>query len=199
MKLFFWKKQKTENEVIESDVALNLQSVTAENFKRMVKYGKSSDAIGIYKSKVFIELPYGTIKKDLPALQKKDDPLETVKLILECQYDNVDLSYVEGNDILRFLLWIKQQQEFIISIEKKHLYSEPEAEMLVAGIERLNEFGEMVTIDSLANGNILEHERIESLPYYQVYQKLKLDKIHREIQKAYNKIKEEQARLKSKG
>lgn len=199
MSLFFWKKILPENKVPESEpVSLNIETVSLADFKRMIKYGKPSDTIGKYKSKAFIHLPYGVIKKDLPVLQKRDNQLETVKLILECQFENVDLSNVSGNDILSFLIWIKQQQEFIINLEKNHLHSDPEDEMKAAGIYRLNEFGGKFTISQLAQKYSTIPKEIEKWPYYEVYEDLKMDKVHTEIQKAYNKIMEEKLRIKNK-
>lgn len=188
MKLLFWKKKKTVKEPVKTESKIDFTTVSMKDFQRMVKYGKPTDTLGPYKSKAFIELPYGVVKKDLPLLQKKDLIQDSIELVLKCQFDNVDLSEVPANDFLRFILWIHEQQEFIYTIEKNNLSSEPEAELVAAGINRLDEFGSYTTIDSLASGDVLKHEEIERLPYYVVYQKLKLDKIQREIEKKYAEI-----------
>lgn len=188
MNLLFWKKKKTTEVPIQENSKIDFSTVSLKDFQRMVKYGKPSDTIGPYKSKAFIELPYGVVKKDLPILQKQDLIQDSIELILNCQFDNVDLSNVTGNEFLQFLLWIKDQQEFINNIEKNNLSSIPKAELMAAGIQRLDEFGSYVTIDSLASGDILKHEQIEKLPYYKVYEKLKLDKIQREIEEVYAEI-----------
>lgn len=181
-------KPKESKEIPLENSKIDFSTVSLKDFQRMVKYGKSSDTIGPYKSKAFIELPYGVVKKDLPILQKQDLIQDSIELILNCQFDNVDLSEVPANDFLRFILWIHEQQEFIYTIEKNNLSSELEPELAAAGINRLDEFGSYTTIDSLASGDILKHEEIEKLPYYVVYQKLKLDKIQREIEKKYVEI-----------
>lgn len=188
MNLLFWKKKKQEEPKIKQESKVDFTTVSAKDFQRMIKYGKPSDTIGPYKSKAFIELPYGVVKKDLPILQKQDLVQESIELILNCQFENVNFSLVSGNEIICFLLWIKEQQEFINMIEQNNLSSEPDAELAAAGIHSLDEFGSFVTIDSLSNGDILKHSEIEKLPYYKVYEKLKLDKIQREIEKAYNEI-----------
>lgn len=191
MNLFFWKKKRIVIEpVVDNPEGINLSSVSMKDFQRMLKFGKSSDTIGKYKSKAFIELPYGIIKKQLPILQNKDLLLEQVMLILECQFDNVRLSNVGGNDILRFLMWIKEQQQFIHEREIQFLSSEPEPEMIAAGIEQLNKHGEIMTIDSLAQRDILRHKLIEQLPYHEVFKKLLIDKDVREFEKRYAKVLE---------
>jgi|GEM_PF-2963863 len=188
MELLFWKKKKPIEKFETDPSKIDFSTVSLKDFERMVKYGKSSDTIGKYKSKAFIELPFGMVKKDLPLLQKQELLQESAYLILECQFGKVDLSGVSGNEFLQFLLWIREQQSFLSMIEKNNLSSPPEPELMAAGIDRLDEFGSYVTIDSLAKGNILEHERIEKLPYFKVYEKLKLDKIQRDIEKAYLEI-----------
>lgn len=188
MNLSFWKKKRTTEAPIEENSKIDFSTVSLKDFQRMVKYGKPSDTIGPYKSKAFIELPYGVVKKDLPLLQKQDLIQDCIELILNCQFDNVDIFKVSGNEFLQFILWINEQQEFINTIEKNNLSSIPKAELMAAGIQRLDEFGSYVTIDTLASGDILKHEKIEKLPYYKVYEKLKLDKIQREIEEAYIEI-----------
>lgn len=187
MKLF-WKKKKPIVIPVDDQSKIDFSTVTQKDFERMIKYGKPSDTIGPYKSKAFIELPYGVVKKDLPLLQKQGRDQEAIELLLECQFEKVDISQVSGNEYLCFLLWVKEQREFINNIEMNNLSSIPKPELMAAGIERLDEFGSYVTIDSLSSGNILNHSKIEKLPYYKVYEKLKLDKIQREIEEAYAEI-----------
>src|SRR5690606_30694403 len=162
-----------------------------------LKYGKSSSKIAGFESKPFIELPYGLIKIDLPALQKSDpEPEAIVNLIISSQFPDFDIEAATGNEIVSFSLWIQEQQEFIYSIEEKYRSSEPEPERMAAGIHQLNEFGDMVTVDALAKGNILKYDEIKALPYCRVYEKLKLDKVNRDIEKRYQKIMEEKAKRK---
>lgn len=163
-------------------------NISEEDFKRMMKFGKPSNQIGGFTSKPFIELPFGLIKKDLPALQKKGDIIAVVNLVMKFQYANFDAENQTGNEIMSFLLWIKEQQEFINHIEQTNLHREPKAEMLAAGIHRLDEFGVYATIDNLAGGDLLKHSDIERMPYYKIYEKLKLNKVQQDIEEAYQKI-----------
>lgn len=163
-------------------------NISESDFKRMLKFGNPSNKIGIFESTPFIELPFGLIKKDLPALQKKGDIIAVVNLVMQFQYTNFDAENESGNDIISFLLWIRDQQEFINHIEQTNLHREPKAEMLAAGIHRLDEFGVYATIDNLAGGDLLKHSEIESMPYFKIYEKLKLNKVQQEIEESYQKI-----------
>lgn len=190
MNLFFWKKKQVEKETIREPLSLDLSGLTSEDIDKIFKYGKSSDSIGPYKSKSFIELPYGVVKKDLPMYQREGLVFESVELILGCQYKNLDLSFASRNEIFQFIIWIKEQIAFINDREERYLQSEPDPEMIAAGIDRLNVHGEILTIDSLAKGDILNHKKIEKLPYHQVFKKLLIDKDIRSFEKRYAKVLE---------
>lgn len=165
-----------------------IEGLSAEEFNQILKYGKTSNVIGQYESKKFIELPYGIVKRELPILQKGSKFQEMILAVLNCQFENVNIDNVSGNDLMAFLLWIKQQLEFIYSIELKYLSTDPDLKMMAAGLHKLNELGELPIIDQLAKGDILKYDLIEALPYFKVYEKLKLDKINSEISKAYEEI-----------
>ena len=59
----------------------SLNGLTQDKFDLIMKYGKASDQLGKYKSKPLIELPYGIVRKDLPALQQRN-----MLLIASCSY-----------------------------------------------------------------------------------------------------------------
>lgn len=177
---------------------INLNSLTEKDLERLLKFGKGSNKLGNHTSKPFTELPYGVVRKDLPTLQKKGLHLDYILLILECQFDEVDISDVTANEMMAFLLWIREQQNKIYNIEKAYLSSEPDAEQIAAGINKLDEFGALSTIHSLAQGDILRHPQIEALPYFKVYEVLKLEKTNRDIKRAHEEIIRAQAKNKTK-
>ncbi|RMZ60057.1 hypothetical protein D1632_10740 [Chryseobacterium nematophagum] len=189
---FFRKKKVKYNTVTEKETtSFSLESVTALELQRMIIYGKPCDSIGPYRSKPFVELPYGIVKKYLPRYQEKGFIYETVELILGCQYDAVDLSHASGNEILQFLIWIKNQQEFIYQRELHSLHSEPEPEMIAAGIHKLNSHGGTLTIDMLAERKLWRHKTIENTPYHKVFEKLFMDKDVNDFYKRVAKIREQ--------
>lgn len=167
------------------DPHLGFKGLSMEDLELIKKYGKAKNSLGGYVSKPFIELPYGIVRKNLPTLQKKEMHMDYILLILEAQYPKVNLAGVTANEIMAFMLWIKEQQEKIYKIEETYLSSEPDPIAIVAGIHRLNEFGALSTIHQLAGSDPLKHAAIEALPYYKIYEILKLEKINKEISKAF--------------
>lgn len=153
----------------------------------IIKFGKPSNELCGKASAEFFYLPYGFIKIDLPALLEEDQ-IQAAMHVMKMQFPDDDFGTASGNEISAFLLWIAAEYEKIAVIEQQYLSSEPEMEMIAAGIMKLNEFGAYATVDQLAGGDILKHAEIKAMPYYEVYQKLKLDKVNREIEKAYQKI-----------
>lgn len=167
------------------------KGVTNIDLDFILKYAKSKNTIGKYEALPFIHLPYGIVKKDLPELLKQGDILKVVDLVMRVNNAGFNAEDYQENEIIPFILYIKEQMEFIQKIELENLQSDPDPEMIASGINRLNEFGELVTIDNLAKGDILRYKAIEALPYFEVYQKLKLDKMQREIERNYQKIMED--------
>lgn len=192
-------KSKIVSALPESDEIddFNLNGLTAEKFDLIMKYGKASNRLGKYTSKPLIELPYGVVRKDLPALQQRDRLFDSIMLLLQCQYDKVNLKGVTANDLMSFLLWIKKQQEHIFAIEQTYLSSEPDPEMIASGVHKLNEFGVLSTIHHLSGRDILKHEAIEALPYYKVYEVMKLEKTEKDINETYRKIIETKSKNKN--
>lgn len=179
----------TKKEVESSENnKIDFSGITANDVDMMMKYGKGSNKLGKWESKPFVELSYGLVKKDLPALMKQNDLEGTINAVMSSQFKDFKISKCQTTEVIGFILWIKEQMNFIDTIEAKFLYREPKPEMLAAGVHRLQEFGVLSTIDALAKGNILNYEKIEALPYYKVYEKLKLDTIHSDIEEKYNEI-----------
>ena len=180
----------------DPETGFSLNGLTQEKFELIMKYGKASNQLGKYTSKDFVELPYGIVRKELPTLQKKDLLYDSILLILGCQYDKVNLRGVTANEMMSFLLWIKKQQERIYKIEEHYLSSDPEPEMISAGVHKLNEMGVLSTIHHLAGKDPLKHAAIEAMPYYKIYEILKLEKIEKDINKAYQAIMEAKHKTK---
>lgn len=167
-----------------------------EDLDLILKFGKVKNYIGEYRSKDFIELSYGLVKIEIPALLSAGKLNECTDLILKNQYPKFEIKNHLQNDILSFVLWIREQLEFIFNLENAYLHSEPKPDLLASGINRLDEFGAMVVIDNLAGGDILKYEKIKALPYFEIYQKLKMDKIQAEIKEQYEKIMIEKSKRK---
>ena len=172
----------------DSPLVLNLSGVTQAQLDYIFKYGAGSNKLGKYECKKFTELPYGVVRKDMLTLQKRDLHAEAIQLLLECQYPKVSLKGVTQTEIFNFMVFIKKQHDKIFNMEKFYLKTDPDPHLIAAGVHRLDEFGALATIHTLAMGDISKHPYVESLPYYKVYEVLKLEKVQKEIQKAYAEI-----------
>ena len=172
----------------DNPLIINLTGINQTQLDYIFKYGKGSNKLGQYESLPFVDLPYGVVRKDMITLQKKDLHAEAIMLLLGCQHDNINLKGITQNDIFSFLVWVKKQHDKIFNMEKFYLKSDPDPHMMAAGVHRLDEFGALATIHALAMNDISKHAFIEGLPYYKVYEVLKLEKVQKEIQKAYAEL-----------
>jgi len=99
------------------------------------------------------------------------------KLIIEIFKDRgigifpADVNYSDYNECLYFLFWIIDEVKHWNETESKVLSAEPDVKLLAAGINELNQFGDLNTIDSLANGDVLKYEEIKMLPYHVIFDK----------------------------
>ena len=175
-----------------SEPHLGFKGISMADLEVIKKFGKPSNRLGGYICKSFVYLPYGIVRKELPLLQDKEDHLGYITLLLECQYGRVDLRGVKANDIMAFMLFIKKEQEKIYNIEKTYLSSAPDPLAIAAGINKLDEFGALATIHKLAGRDILKHEAVEALPYFKIYEILKLEKITSDIDRKYAELTRKQ-------
>ena len=78
-----------------------------------------------------------------------------------------------------------------MEIENKELQSEYETTQIQAGVKELSQFGNFSTIDSLADGNVLNYDAVTNLPYIVIFTKLRYEKIknnyYKKLQKILNK------------
>lgn len=167
---------------------IDLDNLSKEEFEFILKYGKPSNQVLNYIADDFVSLPYGLIKRELPQLMKQAKFYKCVELVLKYTYKDLDLTEATGNELMAFLLWIREQLERLSILELNYLSQDPDPKMVAAGIHKLNDMGELPTIDNLAGGDILKYEAIEALPYFRVYEKLKLNRIWSEINKNYEEI-----------
>lgn len=69
---------------------------------------------------------------------------------------------------------IKKEHEVIVKKEMV-LQKEPDADQIEAGIEIFQQFGVVVTIDTLCDGDPLKWPAMEEMPYYLIFLKLQLE------------------------
>ena len=83
-------------------------------------------------------------------------------------------------DIKNNFIFIKEKENLLIT--------ETDSKLITAGIEELNQFGNLNTIDSLAGGDILNWKEVINLQWWDVFNKLYKNKIENKIKEKLNLI-----------
>lgn len=89
-----------------------------------------------------------------------------------------------------------EQLNAIIEIEKEHLSTKPTNEQVAAGVNMFEEFGVMNTIKALANGNILNYEKVLKIEYNTVFNHMRMNKTESIFQENYRKVMEQKHKRK---
>lgn len=160
-----------------------------DDYDFIKKFAKRRNGICGVQMDDLTDLPYQTLKHDIPDLFKKGEFEKAMHLILKHYGKNVTFGGVvlfryvrnrilmirvkkaKNNHKLCFLLWIKEQYERINKTEEKFLYSPPDAKLLQAGIRELDILEDYNLIDTLAQGDILKWKKIRKMPYSEVFNK----------------------------
>jgi len=145
-----------------------------DDYDFIKKFAKRRNGICGVAMDDITELPYQTLKHDIPDLFKKGEFEKAMYLILKHYGKNVTFGKVKrtkDTQKLCFLLWIKEQYEKINKMEEQFLYSPPDAKLLQAGIRELDILEDYNLIDTLAHGDILKWKKIRKMPYSEVFNK----------------------------
>jgi len=77
-----------------------------------------------------------------------------------------------------------------LKVEKQYLSSFPDPDLMAAGINRLNEVGELNVTDSVAQRFGYKIEEVEKLKYHKVFDLQRKMKLEADIQRDLQKIRE---------
>ena len=91
-------------------------------------------------------------------------------------------------EVYPFGLHLEQQLIRINEIERKRLKPDHTAEQLKAGIQMFNEIGVFCTIDMIAQGNLLNHDKVLNLPFSLIFNKLLLSNISSKFDRRLNEV-----------
>lgn len=166
-----------------------LNQLKAVDFEILMKYSKRSNKVFSVELPMLIYFSYRFVKIDLPELLGSGNIEEILNLI--CKEKNIEYnqqSNITASELISFVLWLKDEVEIVQRLEQEHLSSQPDNDLIAAGIHELNELGEINVIDQLAGGDILKWELVEQLPYYKVFDKLKKNTVEAKVNKEYQKI-----------
>ena len=169
-----------------------LAKITNDDFDFLSKNGKRSSVFMDYDFESLIYSEWGLLKFDLPDLFASGNFEQLLYLLLKDRGINFFLNDIQKqpiNKIIEFILWIKDELETIKELEKTYLSSEPSAKMFQSGINKLDQFGIMNTVDNLARGDILKYELIKKQKYNVIFDKQYREVITNEIQNKLVKLK----------
>ena len=138
-----------------------------------------------------MHLPWKVVKVELPQLFDGQEFDKAIHVILSSK-KKINLAKVRrqsNEDKLSFVFWIQGQYDKLREMEQTHLGSPPDAKLVQAGIKKLDVFGDLNSIDALAQGDILKWDAIQELPYEVVFTKLMKMAIEGDITKKLSKMK----------
>lgn len=174
-------------------ISTALSKLSQEEISFLIKHMKRNSVLLGYDFEDLTKSSFGFIKFRLPELLNTGNLdlmiFEAFKdrKVNVFEYDILQISY---NDAVGFLAWVLDELELIRVLEQEHLSSDPDIDMMAAGIKELNQFGDLNTIDVLASGDITKWEEIKKLPYNVVFDKQYKSVVENAIQKRLVKIKE---------
>lgn len=115
-----------------------------------------------------------------------DNQLKSVSMV----YSNVpvnDLAKMKAVKFFALFNYVVKEVKLIVDGEK-FLHSEPDGDMQRAGIHKLNRFGILSAVDTLAGGDVLRWEIIMKQRYSRIFAKLCLNKVRSDIENDYAEI-----------
>jgi hypothetical protein len=169
-----------------------LAKITNEDFEFLSKNGKRTSIFMRHDFESLIYSEWGLLKFDLPDLFASGNFEELLYLLLKdrgVDFFKKSITNYELSKAVEFILWIKDELETIKELETTYLSSQPSAKMFQAGINKLDQFGIMNTVDNLAGGDILKYNLIKKQKYNVIFDKQYREVITNEIQTKLAKIK----------
>lgn len=167
-----------------------LISLPQDKFDFLIKNGKRSHALNDYDFESLCYSSYKFVKETAPDLIKEG---KFERLIFECFIDRKiyifenDINNFDFNECLYFVLWIIDDLKYWSKMEQEHLSGEPDMDMMLAGINELNIFGDLNVIDMLAGGDVLKWEEVKKMTYQKIFDKQLKTIKEGKFQKEYSK------------
>lgn len=176
----------------------HIELIQPQVFDKLLKYGKrwnpERDVIKKIKTKpLLLYYSYKFVKETLPSYLTSGN-IEELLIDLGIKKPHK----LKAQEVIPLVLWFIDEIKSISKLEKDYLSTPPDAEMLSAGIETLNELGEWATVDMLVITwmGAYTHEEIWNMPYHEVFNKQREMKLRGDIQKKLAKIQLDKSKRK---
>lgn len=178
---------------------LAISQLTDIEFRTILSSGRRSSVIYGIDFESIIKSSYRFVKKDLPYLLQKGD---FDGLVLAAIRDrgvgifDIDIEFIPVNELMAFVLWLKDEAEKLIIFEREKLHSNPDPELFAAGINELAIFGDYNVIDALSGGDITKHKQIWDMSYEEIFEKQLKNIIDGRISKKINENRQKKQKKK---
>lgn len=163
-----------------------LSKLSEEQFMFLMKNGKRSSELNGFDFESLTEFSFKFVKKSIPELFKLGN---FEKIIVEAFKDrgigmfDCDVDFINNNDCLYFIFWIKDELELWSKNEQQYLSGEPNIDLMMAGISELDKFGLKNVIDSISLKWRMKEEEVWSKTYGWVFDEQWKSVIEASIQK----------------
>lgn len=173
------------------NVARFLEDLDADTAKVILEYAKPGNVFGDVTVPDLLSWRFC----DVMDMSGKDILTGTIDVIKH--YGGLDDGQIQEGSAKEFASlskFVKLEMEKAGKLMEQ-LRSEPDADMVNAGIDKLDRFG-VVSIYYGISKNPLDWDGISETPFGKMYTKLMLDKVSADIQQNYAKIQHDKQRLK---
>ncbi|WP_257657711.1 hypothetical protein [Parapedobacter lycopersici] len=157
-----------------------IKGVEVSEFNVLLKHVRPSDSYG------GIKVPEITTWRYCDVIDFVSDGTVSgiAAKVLKCTEE--ELMEMPGKGFLSLLKHLKNEADKIGKLEDQ-LKSDPDPDLMSAGIEKLNPFGVMTVYYSISS-DPRDWDEISELPYNKLWTRLMIDKINKEVQKEYDRI-----------
>jgi len=169
---------------------IKLSTLTPEEIKLVFDNSKEKSSIFEVSFKSLIYYEWWYVKTTIPNLIKEGQLTQLVSTLLKKEGSELDALGAEVHDIIGVIVWVLAELTRIQELEATYLTPEPNADLQNAGVEELQQFGEVNALDSLAGGDITKWEDIKKIPYHDVFDKMRKSLIESKVEKRYKEIME---------
>lgn len=122
--------------------------------------------------------------------EKETNPYKMIEIVsVAYQVPTEDLEPIGIFDFFKTFNYLHNAYTALIERENRMLHYEPDTDEVEADFTTLSKFGRLPSIDTLAKGNILEHDKITDLPYSRIFTKLYLESEKAKYQKRLFEIR----------
>lgn len=170
----------------------DLNKISVEDFNFLIKNGNRSSKLLNFDFESLIHSSWEIVKEKIPYFFGINDYEGIIyEMFLDRKFYvfKNDVEKIDLKSAMAFILWLIDELKSISEIESNYLRSDPDIKLLQAGINKLDQFGVINTLDNLAKGDILKYDLIRELPYNVVFDKQYLEVTKSEIEKKLSKIK----------